>query len=50
VIGPEGQLAGKVGTGANRLALPAGEYTLKLPDQTVPITLKEGQVVEITIK
>jgi hypothetical protein len=50
VTGPEGQLAGKVGTGANRLALPAGEYTLKLPDQTVPITLKEGQVVEITIK
>ena len=50
VFGPEGQLAGQVGTGANRLALPAGQYTLKLPDQTIPITLHEGQVVELKVE
>jgi hypothetical protein len=50
VIGPEGQLAGKVGTGANRLALPAGDYILELPDQKLPINLQEGQVVEINIQ
>jgi hypothetical protein len=50
VIGPEGQLAGSVGTGADRLALPAGEYALKLPDRMIPIDLREGQVVEIKIQ
>lgn len=49
VIGPEGQVAGKVGTGADRLALPAGEYSLKLPDRTIPIDLRAGQVVEIKV-
>jgi hypothetical protein len=47
VIGPDGQLAGKVGTGKNRLALPPGEYSLVLPDTTTPIVLREGQVAEI---
>jgi hypothetical protein len=50
VIGPEGQLAGEVGTGKDRLALPAGKYTLKLPDQTIPIDLREGQVVDIKVQ
>jgi hypothetical protein len=50
VFGPEGQSAGKVGTGANRLALPAGRYALRLPEQTIPIDLKEGQVVEIKVE
>ena len=49
VIGPDGQLAGKVGTGKNRLALPPGEYSLALPDTIIPIVLREGQVVEIKI-
>jgi hypothetical protein len=50
VIGPEGQLAGKVGTGANRLALPAGDYMLRLPDRAIPIALKDGQIVEIKVE
>jgi hypothetical protein len=50
VIGQEGQLAGRVGTGADRLALPAGEYTLELPDRKIPIDLREGQVVEIKVQ
>ena len=50
VIGPEGQLAGKVGTGANRLALPAGRYTLEVRDQKIPIDLKEGQVIEVKVE
>jgi hypothetical protein len=50
VTGPEGQLAGQVGTGKDRLALPAGQYTLKLPDRTIPIDLGEGQVVEINVQ
>jgi hypothetical protein len=46
----DGQLAGNVGTGASRLAVPAGKYTLELPDRKLPIELQEGQVVEITIQ
>jgi hypothetical protein len=30
--------------------LPAGEYTLKLPDRTLPIVLREGQVIEINVE
>ena len=50
VLAADGQLAGKVGTGANRLALPAGKYTLELPDRKLPIELREGQIVEITVQ
>jgi hypothetical protein len=50
VIGPDGQLAGQVGTGKDRLALPAGEYTLALPDRKIPIDLREGQVVEFNVQ
>ena len=43
-------MVGQVGKGAARRALPAGKYTLKLPDRNVPIDLKEGEVVNIKIE
>jgi hypothetical protein len=46
----DGRRAGEVGTGIDRLALPAGTYTLALPDQNLPIELHEGETVEITVQ
>jgi hypothetical protein len=50
VTAADGQRAGEVGTGMDRLALPAGKYMLALPDQNLPIELHEGEIVEITVE
>ena len=50
VTASDGQVVGKVGTGANRLALPAGNYSLDANGQKVPIELKEGQQVQINVR
>ncbi len=50
VIRADGRLAGKVGTGAKRLALPPGTYALELSDRKVPIELRAGEIVEVKIE
>ena len=46
----EGVYAGKVFTGAPRLPVPAGSYVVNIDGKTMPVHVKEGEVVEIKIQ
>ncbi|MFO1183583.1 MAG: VWA domain-containing protein [Bauldia sp.] len=50
VFTADGRHAGKVGTGADRLALPAGAYVVQLPDRKVTVDLHEGEIVGLTVQ
>jgi hypothetical protein len=49
VSGPDGRPVHEISSSVHTIALPAGSYTLDMPDRKMPIELAAGQTLEIRL-